>query len=93
MSNYKTIKIICKDDENRLEKLLRHIEETGDFGHSFRIIVDPDDEPEVFWFDGDGSDYIHRIEISEEEQEEEKPFDVERVKSLLMEAKKLLDGK
>jgi hypothetical protein len=61
----KTITITCRDLDNTLEKLLNHIKQVGNTGHTFNIIVDPrsDDEKRFEW-DGDGSDYIKEIKIS-----------------------------
>ena len=61
---YEEITIVCRDDDNHLTDLLQYIERIGNIGHSFNIIVDPDDSEyrkEFFW-DGDGSDYIKSIE-------------------------------
>lgn len=43
-----------------LEKLLTYVKQTGGIGHSFSIVVDPDDSEyrKTFGFDGDGPDRI-----------------------------------
>jgi hypothetical protein len=50
-----------------LVPLLTHIKKAGDPGHSFSIVVDPDcsDYRETFGWDGDGSDRIKDIQVSE----------------------------
>jgi hypothetical protein len=51
-----------------LEPLLDHIKKTGAIGHTFDIVVDPDnsDYRKRFGFDGDGPDRIHDIKVSGE---------------------------
>jgi len=63
----KKIIIIASDIDNSLVNLLNHIKNIGNVGHSFEIIVDPDNSDtrlKTGW-DGDGSDYIDKIEIEE----------------------------
>ena len=57
------ITIECVDNDNSLFKLLKHIQEIGNTGHSFSIIVDPDnkDTEGSFGWDGDGSDSIQNV--------------------------------
>lgn len=63
--NLKTITITCRDQDNELENMLNHIKKTGNCGHSFSILVDPDDkEAKKFHWDGDGNDYIQEIKVS-----------------------------
>ena len=61
----KKIIIECRDYDDKLEDLLNKIKDTGNVGHSFDIIVDPDNSEtkESFGWDGDGSDYIISIKI------------------------------
>lgn len=61
----KIIEIKCRDGEDNLERLLNHIKNIGNTGHSFSIIVDPEsDDTEKFYWDGDGSDNIREINVS-----------------------------
>lgn len=61
---FKTITIICRDNEDSLENLLQYIRKSGNIGHSFSIIVDPKSDGEKsFGWDGDGSDYIKDIKV------------------------------
>jgi hypothetical protein len=65
--------ITCHDDEGALKKLLEYIKEIGNGGHSFKIVVDPENKETMkeFGWDGDGSDKIESIKA--EKKEEEKP--------------------
>jgi hypothetical protein len=58
------IKTIDKD--HRLKRLLYYIQDIGNVGHSFDIIVDPDnsDTKKIFGWDGDGSDRIKSIMVN-----------------------------
>lgn len=61
----KTITVVCRDNDDTLERLLNHIKQIGNVGHSFSIIIDPEgDNTEKFGWDGDGSDYIKEIKVS-----------------------------
>ena len=53
------------DDENSIEHLLQAIQGTANSGHSFPVVLDPDDSNyrQEFYIDGDGSDYIRDITI------------------------------
>ncbi len=64
-----TICVKAVDKEGKLKRLMERIQELGNPGHSFGVILDPDDrENATKWgWDGDGSDNI--IEISESKQE------------------------
>lgn len=77
-SSFKKIEIIVRDRENNLEELLNYIKDTGNVGHSFSIIVDPDSSTKKrFGWDGDGHDYIKSIKvnlINENLNEEYKTF-------------------
>lgn len=64
----KTITITCKDLDNSLEELLNCIKKTGNTGHSFSIIVDPEGDNDRFDWDGDGSDHIYNIKVSQENE-------------------------
>lgn len=63
----KKIIIDVVDMDNKLENLLKHIQQVGNVGHSFDILVDPDPNGETkkFGWDGDGSDYIKDIKVEE----------------------------
>lgn len=62
----KEVTVLYRDGEGCLEELLLYIGKNGNTGHSFSIIVDPDgdtNERKEFYWDGDGSDYIHEIKV------------------------------
>ena len=64
----KVITIQCRDNDNTLEDLLNYIKSNGNTGHSFSIVVDPDDKErrKEFGWDGDGSDSIRDIKVKQE---------------------------
>lgn len=57
------IVIRAHDGDRKLPALLDHIKSTGNIGHSFEIVVDPDNKEfrKVFGWDGDGADRINEI--------------------------------
>jgi|AntAceMinimDraft_18_1070375.scaffolds.fasta_scaffold19683_3 primase-polymerase (primpol)-like protein len=59
-----TVKV-RKNSGKNLKELLDYIKSIGNIGHSFSIIVDPEnnDYKKEFFWDGDGSDYIDTIEL------------------------------
>lgn len=62
-------KVTARDPEKNLKELIEYIGKNGNTGHSFEIVVDPDGGKEnrkVFYWDGDGSDYVHKVEIIQE---------------------------
>lgn len=65
-SSFKKIEIIVRDRENNLEELLNYIKDIGNVGHSFSIIVDPENSStkKNFDWDGDGLDYIKSIKVN-----------------------------
>lgn len=64
--NTKTITITCSDQDDTLEKLLDCVKKTGNIGHTFNIVVDPESKEgaEKFEWDGDGSDAIFDIQVT-----------------------------
>lgn len=56
----KTITITCRDIDNTLEEMLHHIKNIGNTGHTFDIVM----ENKKFEWDGDGSDAIFEIKVS-----------------------------
>ncbi len=58
------ITILAHDPDGTLVKLLQAIKLAGNVGHSFSIVVDPDDEREQkFFWDGDGADSIRDVRV------------------------------
>jgi len=61
----KKIVIVCRDEDDSLEKLLVYIKKTAGIGHSFVVHVDPEDHfSRRFSIDGDGADRIYSIVCS-----------------------------
>ena len=60
------IEVECNDTEGSLVRLLTYIMRTGNIGHSFDIVVDPDNKEHKmsFGWDGDGSDSIRNIRVN-----------------------------
>jgi hypothetical protein len=60
---FSKFEIIASDQDGGLEGLLNCIKDTGNIGHSFNIVVDPDNKEyrKEFGWDGDGADYIKEI--------------------------------
>lgn len=65
METEQVIVTVRKGSGENLKKLLDHIKEIGNIGHSFEIVVDPDNKEykESFGWDGDGSDRIESVEL------------------------------
>lgn len=63
VTDEKKIELTVKDPDKKLERLLNCIKDKGNVGHSFSIIVDPEDEEEKHYWDGDGLDYIKDIKV------------------------------
>ena len=61
--NMDIYQVYCNDRDGQLKKLIEYIGQNGNGGHSFDIVVDPDDESKKsFGWDGDGSDRIFKVE-------------------------------
>lgn len=83
--------IKCRDGEGTLNEILNCIKECGNIGHTFDVIVDPDEKEGLskrkFNWDGDGSDRIDEITLikSPEKKVDEsrlKPDEFNRLKDL-----------
>lgn len=63
------ITIEANDSEGSLYQLLSYLQELGNMGHSFSIVVDPDmsEYKRNFGWDGDGPDRISSISIKKSE--------------------------
>lgn len=70
---YKSIKIELSDPDSQLEELIKFIKVNSDPGHTFSVVVDPDDSEKSnsFTIDGDGSFRISSIEIKDEIEDKE----------------------
>lgn len=66
----KIITIECVDCEDSLEEIINEIKNRGNVGHSFSIVIDPDDRNrKTLGWDGDGGDYIGDIKVTNKEIE------------------------
>lgn len=77
------IEIECRDTEGELARLLTYIMRTGNIGHSFDIVVDPDmsDYKMSFGWDGDGADRIRSIKVDGKKIKFEDVFEKDKKKS------------
>lgn len=57
------IKVLLRDPDNQLVKMIDYIMHTANIGHSFEVVVDPDlrEYTKKFYMDGDGSFYIQEV--------------------------------
>lgn len=57
------IKILLRDPDNQLVKMIDYIMHTANIGHSFEVVVDPDlrEYKKSFYMDGDGSFFIKEV--------------------------------
>ena len=62
---FKLITILVDDQDEQLEKFLKLIKIASQIGHSFPVVVDPDDSEykRDFFFDGDGAFKIRDMKI------------------------------
>lgn len=61
------ITIRLRDPDNQLIRLIDHIGRASAPGHSFEVIVDPNDSEfaKSFFIDGDGAFYIEDLKIND----------------------------
>lgn len=59
--------IVCRDPDGTLKEILDTIMAVGNTGHSFDVVVDPEEKEKLgertFNWDGDGSDYIKEVKV------------------------------
>lgn len=72
IDKYDKITILVRDPEQQLVKMINHIKGNANIGHSFEVVVDPDEGAESFDIDGDGPFYIKDIKLNEKEWKEKK---------------------
>jgi len=72
-SEAKVIVECSQSGAEQLQKLLDYIKSTGGIGHSFHIVVDPEDSEfkNTFGWDGDGADSIEKITVINSEENKE----------------------
>ena len=61
--SFKLITVLVRDQDDQLEKMIEYIRNKANPGHSFPVIVDPNDSEyrKEFFFDGDGAFFIKKI--------------------------------
>lgn len=64
---------VRKGSAENLIKILECIKYCGNIGHSFEIVIDPDEKENLsdrtFGWDGDGSDHIGEIKLVKNDEE------------------------
>ena len=70
VKNTHKITIDLRDPDNQMSLFLEKIKKHAGPGHSFSVIVDPDESKEnggseSYYFDGDGSFYIDKLNVEE----------------------------
>lgn len=66
VNHEKVYEIKCIDDEGKLMQILEAIKALGQAGHSCNIVIDPGTKNEtMIFYDGDGSDRIHELNVKE----------------------------
>jgi hypothetical protein len=64
LETYKKITLLVRDEGDNLEKILNDIKKSGNIGHTFDIVIDPDEKGgRKYGWDGDGADHIHDIKV------------------------------
>lgn len=72
VNDEKTITLKVNDPDKQLSKLLNDIKTTAQSGHTFNVVVDPDDEePRAYEIDGDGACHINDISESKADSKKE----------------------
>lgn len=75
-SSEKVVTLVINDAEDQIIDLIKCIQSIANAGHSFNVVVDPDNEDykNEFYIDGDGSDKINEIKTSDSVTESKNPF-------------------
>lgn len=63
---YDELKIMLRDPDKQLIKMIDYIMHTANVGHSFEVVVDPDmsENRMSFFMDGDGSFFIKDVTLN-----------------------------
>ena len=71
-SDQKELHLIISDSEGSIQDLIETIKDYTQMGHTFEVVIDPGDSDyeRSFYIDGDGSDKIQDIEVTEIKDEE-----------------------
>lgn len=72
-TNTTKLKLDVSDPDKNIRKLLEYISDLSTQGHSFRVIVDPDDSEfkKSFGIDGDGCDQIYGIQVCKDNEDKQ----------------------
>ena len=71
-SYQKELHLTVSDSEGSIQDLIETIKDYTQMGHTFEVVIDPGDSDyeRSFYIDGDGSDKIRDIEVTEIKDEE-----------------------
>lgn len=71
-SSQKELHLTISDSEGSIQDLIETIKDYTQMGHTFEVIIDPGDSDyeKSFYIDGDGSDKIQDIEVTEIKDED-----------------------
>ena len=86
-NKYKTLTLKARDYDNNLENLLNCIKDLSTAGHSFNVVVDPDEEnskDRTFGIDGDGCDQLLDINTSTSDTLKTEAVSLELDESILL---------
>jgi hypothetical protein len=63
---FDTVEVEFRDPDNSFIEMIQYIGSTANVGHSFEVVVDPDDSDtrKSFGIDGDGSFYLKSIKFN-----------------------------
>lgn len=71
-SSQKELHLTISDSEGSIQDLIETIKDYTQMGHTFEVVIDPGDSDyeKSFYIDGDGSDKIQDIEVTEIKDED-----------------------
>lgn len=71
-SNQRELHLTISDSQGSIQDLIETIKDYTQMGHTFEVVIDPGDSDyeKSFYIDGDGSDKIQDIEVTEIKDEE-----------------------
>lgn len=71
-SSQKELHLTISDSEGSIQDLIETIKDYTQMGHTFEVVIDPGDSDyeRSFYIDGDGSDKIRDVEVTEIKDED-----------------------
>lgn len=71
-SNQRELHLTISDSQGSIQDLIETIKDYTQMGHTFEVVIDPGDSDyeRSFYIDGDGSDKIQDIEVTEIKDED-----------------------